>query len=1112
MSEPLRDLVDKITGNDAFREWSHTLFAGGVAAGKIVEGLRPGVIAAAALRAKGPLVVLTKTQAGAERLADELCDYLPEFRVTVLPDWGSYPFESVRPDIEAIGRRAEVFEKLAAGEDLVVTMAAVTALQKVPKPRAEVYKGIKVAAGREAPVDKLLVELVELGYLRVPVVECPGEFAARGSVVDIFPSQSLSPVRLDYFGDEIESIRTFNVSDQRTVSPVNQVDIRPGREFRLTDEAVEKVLGMGASPREDQGVHRWLPAIHELGPVFAYLPNGTTWLVDEPTSVRDEVARFYEELEFTLTEAYTREVPFQAGDYYISPDSFWDGLSERGELSALSSGPESVDFGARRLHGTGADIGRLEKELKQNVKAGLNSVLVLKDEGEQHRLKELLSDLGLDLALEGAGRASLSLTRGRAVEGFIWPDAGLAVYGQVDIFPRRRVEPASAFRARRRGLTDFSDLSIGDLLVHEAHGIAVFAGLTKKTVDGKTREYLILEYAAGDRLFVPMEQMDRVSRYAVPEGANASISRLGGRDWDRATKRARRSIKKLAVDLMGLYAERSQSRGHAFSPDSEWQRDLEAAFPYEATPDQAAAIAAVKKDMESERPMDRLVCGDVGYGKTEVALRAAFKAITDGTQVLMLAPTTILAQQHFATFVERFAPYPVKVEVLSRFISAADQKRVVKSIKSGETDLVIGTHRLLQKDVRFNNLGLVVVDEEQRFGVNHKEKLRELRKVVDVLTLSATPIPRTLQMSISGIRELSLIETPPEGRHPVITYIGEFQAATVRGAVRRELARGGQVFYVHNRVETISHAAAGLREMVPEARLIVGHGRMSEGELERVMTKFVSREADILVCTTIIESGLDIPSANTLIVEDADRLGLGQLYQLRGRVGRGRDRGYAYFTYRPGKPLTEQSIDRLKTIGEFSELGSGYRVALRDLEIRGAGNILGAEQHGHMITIGFELFCDMLRREIRELQGKPEIEPIDVKIELPVNAYLPATYVDDDNVRLEVYRAIAEAGSATELEQVRAEAADRFGPLPPPVANLLSVAELRLRLSAAGISYISLAKERLAIKGKTDALELLSQIPGAKYKLSTGEVVLKVAINRPDIVKYINEIISAIMP
>ncbi len=1110
MKPPLAALLEKLNQLGPLHQVQTAVAAGEKIGARAVGGFAPAVVAALTNRADAPVAVVASTVSEAERFADELGDYLESDRVMTLPDWESYPFETVRPDVEAIGRRAEVFERLIAGDPIVVTVAISTLTQKTPLPESRVYRGLTLRASEDIAADNLLHHLADLGYIRSAVVERAGEFAVRGSVIDIFPAQRSGPVRLDFFGDEIETIKEFDVVTQRSRKECAAVDIRPSREFRLEEAARERVLSAGGSP-DDEGVHRWLPIIHQLGPTAGYFPNETIWVLNEPKVLLDEADRFYEEQKLTLDEAYAKETPFGISDYYTDRATIEAGMLRRLELSAARRSPATVDLEVAKTREFKGDLGRLERALRRTLKEDIKAVLVLADDGELKRVGELLGDLGLPFERGGPGRAAISLVVGELSLGYQIPGIGLTVFGRHDIFPRHTGEGHSVWRARRQNLIDFTDLELGELLVHEVHGIARYTGLTKQSVGGKTREYLTLDYAAGDRLYVPMEQLDRVTRYAAPDEAKADITRLGGSEWQRATNKAKKSIKKLAVDLMGLYSERADSVGHAFSPDTEWQRDLEAAFPYQATRDQATAIMDVKADMEAAKPMDRLVCGDVGYGKTEVALRAAFKAIDDGKQVLMLVPTTILAQQHYLTFKERFAPYPVHVEMLSRFLTTTEQKAVVARVRIGETDMVIGTHRLLQKDIRFQDLGLVIVDEEQRFGVNHKEKLRDLRKVVDVLTLSATPIPRTLQMSISGIRDLSLIETPPEGRHPVITYIGEYQPATIRGAVRRELARGGQVFYVHNRVETITRVASRLSEIVPEARIVVGHGKMTEHELEKVMISFLDHRSDILVCTTIIESGIDIPTANTLIIEDADYLGLSQLYQLRGRVGRGRHRGYAYFTYRPGKSLTDPAVERLKTIGELTELGSGYRVALRDLEIRGAGNVLGAEQHGHMISIGFDLFCRMLRREIDELTGRSSPLQTEVKIEIPINAYIPAGYIGEENLRLEVYRSIAEARSDGEIAEATAAITDRFGGAPAPVANLLDVARLRLRAAEAGIVAITLNKGRLAIKGESSRLRPLATRPGAKFKAATGEVVLAVSPQQPQIIEFIIEMISDIM-
>lgn len=1080
---------------------------------KAPTGVRPALAAAILTRTRQTIAVLCGNVAIAEQFAAEASDYLPGDQSIVLPDWESYPFESVRPDVVAIGKRAEVIQRLAEGGPLLVCLAVGTLLQKVPPPPARVFQGISLAVDMEIDLHGLANSLIDIGYVRLPVVEGPGEFTVRGSVVDIFPSQASGPVRLDFFGDEIESIKDLDVASQRSAGSLTDVYIGSSREFRLDAKATERVLAAGGLLAGEEDGHRWLPIIHELSSLTRYFPPETLWVIDEPKSVYDEAERFLDEQRRALSEGYAGDTRLKAESYYLTAEEVRPLIAPRLDLALVGTSAESLTIEAGRPEEIAGRLDRLQVRLNELRALGWRAVLVLNDAGERDRVAELISEMGLELSLgEAAAESNLSLVVGRTKRGYTLPEIGLAVFGYADIFPHHEIEPQSVTRPKRRALIDFSDLTHGELLVHEIHGIAAFAGLTQKTVAGKTREYLTLDYAAGDRLYLPTDQIHRVSRYIGPEGDRPAITKLGSPDWLRTTRKIRSSLKKLAVDLIALYAERAEHPGHAFAPDNPWQRELEAAFPYEATRDQMSAVSEVKADMEAAKPMDRLVCGDVGYGKTEVAIRAAFKAVLDGKQVMMLVPTTILAQQHYLTFKERFSPYPVHVDMLSRFLAAGAQKEVVARVKAGRADMVIGTHRLLQKDIKFKDLGLIIVDEEHRFGVNAKEKLRLLRRSVDVMALSATPIPRTLQMSLGGVRDLSLIETPPEGRHPVLTTIADFQPVVVRTAVRRELARGGQIFYVHNRVETIDRAAAKVGSLVPEARIIVGHGQMTEAALERVMLKFLNHEADILVCTTIIESGIDITSANTLIIENADRLGLAQLYQLRGRVGRGLNRGYAYFTYEAGRPMTDTAIERLKTIGEFTELGSGFKVALRDLQIRGAGNILGAEQHGHVVSVGFDLYCRMLRQELDRIQGKTaEIVP-EVLIELPVNAYLPQNYIEDENLRLEMYRAIAGALSAAEIDDVRSELADRFGAPPAPVVNLLAVAGLRQLAAAAGITAITLQKGRLVVKGLDIAGVPMSDRFELNVKPATGEVVLKVPPAQPDILKFVIDFVNDIMP
>lgn len=1102
----LSGFLPEIQKLEQVQESLSSLSAGSDFSLKVPPAVRPALAAAILVETDKTIAVACANVAEAEQFAAVAADYLPDGRAVVLPDWESYPFEAVRPDVVAIGKRAEVIQRLAAGESLLVCVAVGTLMQKVPPPEDDVFGGLSLAAGARVDIHDLAAALTDIGYVRLPVVEGPGEFTVRGSVVDIFPSQAPDPVRLDFFGEEIESIKIFDIATQRSTASKTEIAVGSSREFRLDAKGSERILAAGGILAGEEDGHRWLPMIHRLVDLTEYFPPETLWVIDEAKSVYDEAARFFDVQFRALSEGYAGDTQFSADSYYLNPEELWPPASPKLEMALVGTSTDQLSIDVGRPSEIEGRLDRLEACLNEWRASGFRTALVLRDIGEKDRVIELISGMGF------AESGDLFLMVGRTKNGYTLPDLKLAVYGYADVFPHHEAEGYTVARPKRRALIDFSDLVHGELLVHEIHGIASFAGLTQKTVSGKTREYLMLDYAAGDRLYLPTDQLHRVSRYIGPEGEKPPITRLGSADWLRTTRKVRTSLKKLAINLIALYAERVENPGHAFSRDSAWQRELEAAFPYEATKDQIAAISDVKTDMETDKPMDRLVCGDVGYGKTEVAVRAAFKAVMDGKQVMMLVPTTILAQQHFLTFSERFAPYPVRVEMLSRFLTEAAQKEAVGHVKTGRADMVIGTHRLLQKDIKFKDLGLIIVDEEHRFGVNAKEKLRLLRRSVDVIALSATPIPRTLQMSLGGVRDLSLIETPPEGRHPVQTTISEFQPVVVRTAIERELGRGGQVFYVHNRVETIARAAAKVQALAPEARVAVGHGQMSESELERIMMKFLKHEADVLVCTTIIESGIDITSANTLIIENADRLGLAQLYQLRGRVGRGRDRGYAYFTYPAGRPLTDTAIERLKTIGEFTELGSGFKVAMRDLQIRGAGNILGAEQHGHVASVGFDLYCRMLRQELDKMQGKTEVAIPEVSIELPVNAYLPQSYIQDENLRLEMYRAVAGTTSAQDIDDVRMELADRFGPLPAPVANLLAVADLRRQAATLGVTAIMLQKGRLVIKGLDASQVENSRKYELNFKPSTGEVVILVPRAQPDILKFVIDFVSAIMP
>jgi transcription-repair coupling factor (superfamily II helicase) len=788
---------------------------------------------------------------------------------------------------------------------------------------------------------------------------------------------------------------------------------------------------------------------------------------------------------------------------YVSPEEIERQLEERAHVRLHSvSGAPPLEFHAQAAASAARSLGEAESELERTLRSGYRTVVTWARRGEGERAAHNLGRLSagwLDSA-PGPAPDKLAFAQAALRDGFVAPSFRLAVIPEHRLFRRRRATaPAAPSIGRRGGLRSFTDLRTGDIVVHEDHGIARFAGFDTRTVAGVTRDYLYLEYQGADRVYVPTDQFAKISRYVGAGGEHPPLSKLGGTRWERIKARARHAAQELAGELLQLYAERRRRPGHAFATDGDWQRDFEMRFPYTETPDQRDAIEFVKADMEAARPMDRLVCGDVGYGKTEVALRAAFKAAAEGKQVLMLVPTTILAQQHYGTFTERLADFPFTIGHVSRFRSAAEQRTSVEGFRDGKVDILIGTHRLLSRDVRAKDLGLLIVDEEQRFGVKQKELLRQLRLQVDVIAMSATPIPRTLQMSLAGLRDISVIETPPEGRRPVKTYVGEYDEELVRQAIERERARGGQAFFLHNRVETIDETAARLRALCPQVRFVVAHGQMAETELESVMLGYLRGDADVLVCTSIIESGIDIPQANTLIVERADSFGLAQLYQIRGRVGRSRERAYAYLLYDSAAALTAQAAQRLAALSDFTELGAGFQIAMRDLELRGAGNLLGDEQSGHVAALGFELYMQMLDDAVRAAgpvdAEEPDWEP--VRLDVDVDAYVPADYVPYEQAKIEVHRRIAGAGEVAEVETLREELEDRFGPVPEPVSNLLSLQRARIKLGQAGARSVTFRGGRLAIVpielDSVRARALREQLPEALYEAGRSQVSLRVS-------------------
>ena len=1108
---PLADLPDLLRHEPALAEVlgraSATLAVPEAARALVTAGL-------ARLTSRRPVVLAVPTSTEAERLAHDLAAYLGEDRVELFPAWETLPFERVSPAVETMGRRLRVLWRLRDPERVPdVVVASVRALVQRLGPHVEDVEPVRVAPGQQLDRDELVSTLVAAGYRREDVVEHRGEVAVRGSIVDVFPSTADSPVRIDLWGDEVDRLTEFSVADQRSVADLDEVLVFPCRELLPTPEVrarAEKLVALEPWGREQwerlaqglvfDGMESWLPWLTaEERALLDVVGDDAQVLLCEPRRMRDRAADLLaEEADLAATLAVTWGAVDGEGEDHDFPRLHlgFDRLLAHTRAAAwhVVAVPDSPDTPQVQASGWDPVVGDgsgLLSRLASLQREGVRIVVGADGEGSAARLRELLASEGIAAEVVVA-----PLERGAVVRS-----VGLAVLAESDLTGRRRAHRRA--RPRRRDAERFfDDLKVGDYVVHHQHGVARYGGMVKRSIGGVERDYLLLEYKGDDKLYVPSDQIDAVRHYTG--GDSPTLSRLGGDGWQRTKAKVRAAVVEIAQELVVLYQKRLQEPGTAFSPDTPWQREFEDAFPYQETPDQLKAIADVKADMEAPRPMDRLICGDVGFGKTEVAIRAAFKAVQDGKQVAVLVPTTLLAQQHYQTFSERFAPYPVRVEVLSRFLTPAQARKVVEGLASGEVDVVIGTHRLLSDDVRFRDLGLLVVDEEQRFGVNHKEQIKKLKVGVDVLTLTATPIPRTLEMSLTGIRDLTLLNTPPADRQPILTYVGEYDDRAVAEAIRRELLREGQVFYVHNRVQDIEQTAAHVRELVPEARVAVAHGQMDEGSLEKVVLDFWEGEYDVLVCTTIIESGIDMPTVNTLVVDRADLLGLGQLHQIRGRVGRSGQRAYAYLFHPPNRVLTEEAYERLRTIGEATELGSGFKIAMRDLEIRGAGNLLGTGQSGHIAAVGYDLYCQMVSEVVAGLKGEEVREPAEIKLDLPLDAHLPTDYVPKEELRLEAYRRLAVVTSQADVDDIRAEWEDRYGPIPDEAAALLDVARLRAEAARLGIREVNVVKvtgigaavwtARLSpVKLKaSEQMRLKRLVPKGLFKADLDQLVLPV--------------------
>jgi len=1010
---------------------------------RVSEPALPLVVAALHERLARPLAVLVPEDADARDLAEAAAWFIGEERVALLPSRGVRWDSGLEAPPHLVGERARALDVLAAGG--LVCVSAVSLAEGMPPPRA---RPAPIPLSNVAGHEDLATELALAGYERVERVEERGHFAVRGDLIDVFPTTGREPLRVEFFGDEIESVRAFSPFTQRTLHPVEEAVVYPAAERRadLSEPTLEDEVSV---PKD------LVPPLRR--------PPDFVWEADE-------VRRVWEE------EGY-------------EPQS----LEGAAELDPLPAG-QSFAFEAQRPALAARGLAEAENELAGFVRAGQRVVVAFPHRGEALRTQNLLRKVEAGTLDEPVlpREPGVQFAIASARRGFVWRELGFVLLPDTQVF-RRRPRPADVRVGR--ALQSFADLRTGDHVVHEDHGVGKLLGFETKTVAGVTRDYLFLAFRGEDRLYVPHEQLGKVSRYIGADAKAPALSKLGGKAWQLLKNRARASVRELAGELLALYAQRQRAPGVAYDLTDELLERLEADFPYRETPDQQTAIEAVKEDLEAPRPMDRLVCGDVGFGKTEVAVRAAFAAAVNGKQTLLLAPTTILAEQHWNTFRERYRDLPVTVEMVSRFRKPAEAKRILADFAAGKVDVLVGTHRILSRDVIPKELGLVILDEEQRFGVAQKELLRSLRLEVDVLALSATPIPRTLHMSLSGLRDISIIETPPQGRRPIRTTVSEYDEEVVKLALEREHARGGQSFYLHNRVETIEEAALKLQQLCPGLRFLVAHGQMRERELEEKMHAFLRGDADVLVSTTIIESGLDIPQANTLVVERADALGLAQLYQIRGRVGRSDVTAHAYLFYPAASELSPEARARLATLADHTELGAGFAIAMRDLEIRGAGDLLGAEQSGHVAAVGFELYVELLNEAVAELSGQRRAVARPVRVDARVDAYVPATYIASEALKIDLHRRLALTEDEDELRELEAATEDRFGPLPEPVENLFAIQEAKLKLARLGADYLVFRGGRASVGplvlGSTELRELRSRVDTAVYTSANREITLR---------------------
>ena len=1079
----------------------------------VAQSARPLLLAALWASDPRPCLLVVSGEEAADRTARALAAWLGQDVVTRYPERRDHPWSEKAPDDAVIGARCQAVARLSAGEKCLVVASAHALLRRVPPAGSGYFASSTFAVGDEVPFEDVPALLVGMGYADDGEATAPGTFHVHGDAVDVYPAQATSPVRIEFFGDEIDRVRRMVSSTGQTIGELDCVTVSPCREMALTDETVsraERALFNRAQENQkladdlelicqraaQPALERYLPQLYgRTGSPIDHISSQTLVVLAEPRALFDDCMHAFDDITASANAAHVK-----TDGLYTNPRELDFGKQQRLSFSSMlraGAGAVTAQLEVRQPGIAGSDA-KLLGRVRQLLSDGSSVLFAVPDRAARESLELHFNDERIPFAesLGAADENRVPVCDPKAQEtahalshdavtfvdapvpaGIVIPAAHLGIFSVSDLSART----AKSRRARRR--VDPTSVTFpfkpGDYVVHATHGIALFTDIVRQEVAGRERDYFLLQYAGGDKLFVPLEQVDRITRYIGPDGDSPRLTRLNTADWSRATGKARRSAKKLAFDLVDLYTRRASVQGFAFSPDSPVQQDMESSFRYDLTPDQASAVADIKTDMEAKKPMDRLLCGDVGFGKTEVALRAAFKCCQDAKQVMILCPTTILAQQHYETFFSRFAPFDIKVAVLSRFVTPAQQRRALEGFADGSVSVLVGTHRLLSADVNPYDLGLVIIDEEQRFGVQHKEQLKNIREQVDVLTLSATPIPRTMQMAMSGVRDMSLIMTPPPGRLPVKVTVGEYDPDLVSAAIRLELERKGQVYYVSNRVHTIDEAVARVMEAAPEVRVGVAHGKMSAREVEDVMLQFSEHEIDVLVATTIIESGIDNPHTNTLIIEDSQRMGLAQLYQLKGRVGRGRVQAYAYFMFPAETPLTPEATDRLTAINEYQDLGSGMKIAMRDLEIRGAGSLVGAEQHGNLSSVGFDLFTQMLGEAVSEARGETrEVEQAEVTLNLPADFFLAEEYLPEVDRRVLVYRKLAAAQDIAEVDALQEETEQTYGALPVAGHNLFDRARVRIRAQRLGCTSVSLTNGRLIYLGVEVPRELALKLKG----------------------------------